>query len=74
MASTVLGRKMLDFEAGSQGKDNFICCNDKLILFEHLHENLDAFEFAHKTGVLPHTFLDTGIMYLRDPIFVALFS
>jgi beta-lactamase class A len=99
MASTVLGRKMLDFEAKSRGKDNFTCCNDMLILFEHIHENPDkykevlkilknqihnnllsglvdpdTFEFAHKTGALPHTLLDTGIMYLRDPIFVAFMS
>jgi beta-lactamase class A len=99
MANTALGRKMLDFEARSRGKDNFTCCNDMLILFEHLHENQDkykeilnvlkkqihnnllsglldpdAFEFAHKTGALPHTLLDTGIMYLRDPIFVAFMS
>jgi beta-lactamase class A len=99
MASTVLGRKMLDFEARSRGKDNFTSCNDMLILFERLHENPDkykevlrilkkqihnnllsgllnpdAFEFAHKTGALPHTLLDTGIMYLRDPVFVAFMS
>ena len=33
--------------------------------------NPDTFEFAHKTGSLPHTLLDTGIMYLKDPVFVA---
>jgi len=99
MTSTVLGRKMLDFEARSRGKDNLTCCGDMLILFEHLHENPDKYkevlkilkkqihnnllsglldpdtlEFAHKTGALPHTLLDTGIMYLRDPIFVAFMS
>jgi len=99
MTSTVLGRKMLDFEARSRGKDNFTSCADMLILFEHLHENPDkykkilnilkmqiynnllsglldpdALEFAHKTGALPHTLLDTGIMYLRDPIFAAFMS
>jgi len=99
MASTVLGRKMLDFEARSCGKDNFTSCGDMCKLFEHLHENSgkyeeplnilkkqihnnllsglldpDAFGFAHKTGALPHTLLDTGIMYLRDPVFVAFMS
>jgi beta-lactamase class A len=99
MASTVLGRKMLDFKARSRGKDNLTSCSDMLILFEHLHENHDkdkeilkvlkkqihnnllsglvdpdTFQFAHKTGALPHTLLDTGIMYLRDPIFVAFMS
>jgi len=51
------------------------------ILKNQIHNNLlsglldpDAFEFAHKTGCLPHTLLDTGIMYLRDPIFVAFMS
>ncbi len=34
----------------------------------------DAFEFAHKTGGLPHTRLDVGVMYLRDPVFVSLMS
>ena len=34
----------------------------------------DDYEFAHKTGSLPHTLLDTGIMYLKDPIFVAFMS
>jgi beta-lactamase class A len=96
MTYTVLGRKMLDFEARSRGNDNFTCCRDMCILFEHLYENSgkykevlhilkkqihnnllsglldpDAFEFAHKTGSLPHTLLDTGIMYLGDPIFAA---
>jgi beta-lactamase class A len=99
MKNTVLGRKMLDFEARSRGNDNFTCCLDMLTLFEHLHENSrkyeevlrilkqqvhnnllsglldsDAFEFAHKTGGLPHIRHDTGIMYLRDPIFVAFMS
>ena len=34
----------------------------------------DDFEFAHKTGLLPHVLLDTGIMYLDDPVFVAFMS
>jgi beta-lactamase class A len=99
MTSTVLGRKMMDFEARSCGKDNFTSCGDMCKLFGHLHDNSskykevldilknqihnnllsglldpDAFEFAHKTGGLPHTLLDTGIMYLRDPVFVAFMS
>jgi beta-lactamase class A len=99
LTSTVLGRKMLDFQARTRGNDNFTCCRDMLTLFEHLHENsdkykevlyilkkqvhsnllsglldTDAFEFAHKTGGLPHTLLDTGIMYLRDPVFAAFMS
>jgi beta-lactamase class A len=51
------------------------------ILKKQIHNNLlsglldpDAFEFAHKTGGLPHTLLDTGIMYLREPVFVAYMS
>ena len=34
----------------------------------------DSFEFAHKTGALPHTRLDAGIMYLGAPIFIAFMS
>jgi len=99
MTSTVLCRKMMDFEARSRGNDNYTSCGDMCVLFEHLYDNSskykeildilknqvhnnllsglldpDAFEFAHKTGGLPHTLLDTGIMYLRDPIFVAFMS
>jgi len=39
MTSTVLGRKMLDFQARSRGNDNFTSCRDMCTLFEHLHEN-----------------------------------
>jgi len=99
MKSTILGRKMMDFEARAQGKDNFTSCDDLSIIFGHFYGNgekygealrilkqqqhsdllaglldTDAFEFAHKTGGLPHTRHDAGIMYLRDPIFVAFLS
>ena len=99
MKSTVLGRKMMDFKARAQGKDNYTNCNDLLVIFEHFlgssekygealrilrqqqHNGLlaalldnDAFEFAHKTGGLPNIRHDAGIMYLRDPIFVAFLS
>ena len=99
MKSTVLGRKMMDFEARAQGKDNFTNCNDLAIIFGHFYSNgekygealrilkqqqhnellaalldTDAFEFAHKTGGLPHTRHDAGIMYLSDPVFVAFLS
>lgn len=96
MKDTVLARKMMDFEAKAQGKDNFTSCDDMLILFTRLYDNpdrygdaiailkqqqlnsmlaasldTDAFEFAHKTGGLPYTHHDIGIMYLKDPIFVS---
>jgi beta-lactamase class A len=96
MSSTILGRKMMDFQARAQGKDNFTSCSDLLIIFEHFnnksgkygealrimkqqqHKELlgalldsDAFEFAHKTGGLPQTRNDAGIMYLREKIFLA---
>jgi len=99
MGSTILGRKMMDFEARAQGKDNFTSCRDLSILFEHFYSNdniygealyilkqqqhnellaalldTDAFEFAHKTGGLPHARNDAGIMYLSDPVFVAFMS
>jgi len=44
MTSTVLGRKMLDFMARSQGNDNFTNCRDMCVLFEHLHENSDKYK------------------------------
>ena len=99
MKSTVLGRKMMDFEARAQGKDNYTNCDDLSVIFEHFYRNgekygealrilkqqqhsdllaglldTDAFEFAHKTGGLPRTRHDAGIMYLRDPVLVAFLS
>lgn len=99
LRDTVLGRKMMDFEAKKQGRDNFTSCQDMLALFDCFYScpeqygdalhilkqqqinnllsgvlDLDAFEFAHKTGDLPRVRHDIGIMYLREPIFVAFMS
>lgn len=99
MRDTVLGRKMMDFEAKRQGKDNFTSCRDLLAVFDCFYSrperyedalhilkqqqinnmlsgvlDLDAFEFAHKTGDLPRVRHDIGIMYLKEPIFIAFMS
>ena len=39
MHDTVLGRKMMDFEARSRGMDNFTSCLDMLALFDHFFKN-----------------------------------
>ena len=99
LKDTVLGRKLMDFEAKKQGRDNFTSCADMLVIFETIHKNPeryalalkllkqqmlndllplltvpDEFEFAHKTGDLGGVRHDVGIMYLRDPIFIAFMS
>ena len=45
---TVLGRKLMDFEAKKQGKDNFTSCRDMLTLFEKLHNNSEKYALALK--------------------------
>jgi len=99
LKETVLGRKMMDFKARKQGRDNYTSCRDLLKVFEHIHNNpvkyslalklltqqmhndllphlipREGFEFAHKTGSLEGIRHDAGIMYLRDPVFVALMT
>lgn len=99
LKNTILGRKMMDFEAKKQGKDNFTSCSDMLTVFDRFYRytdkyedalyilkqqqinnllsgvlDTDAFEFAHKTGDLPRTRHDIGIMYLKEPIFIAFMS
>ena len=97
LSSTVLGRKMMDFEAQKRGADNYTSCEDMLKLFEFIYNNPEKyalalkilkqqllkdllpftckpFEFAHKTGQLNGVRHDVGIMYLKEPIFVAFMS
>ncbi len=99
MKDTVLGRKMMDFEAKKQGRDNFTTCQDMCAVFDRFYSrpdvygdalhilkqqqinnllsgvlDLDAFEFAHKTGDLPRIRHDIGIMYLKEPVFIAFMS
>ena len=99
LKDTVLDRKMMDFKARDQGKDNFTSCRDMLVIFESIYKNQQKYEralkilkqqifnellprftipmeydFAHKTGSLPGLRHDVGIMYLKDPIFVAYLS
>ena len=96
LKNTILARKMMDFQAREQGKDNFTSCSDMLLLFESIYNNPKKYEealkilkqqmvndllplltipqdyeFAHKTGGLPSVRHDVGIMYLKNPIFVA---
>ena len=46
MKDTVLGRKMMDFEAKQRGLDNFTSCQDMLTLFTFLHQNAAQFDGA----------------------------
>jgi beta-lactamase class A len=48
LKDTVLGRKLMDFEAKKQGKDNFTSCADMLILFEKMHNNPEQYALALK--------------------------
>ena len=43
---TVLGRKMMDFEAKARGLDNFTSCQDMLSIFELLHKNSEQYSVA----------------------------
>jgi beta-lactamase class A len=46
LKDTILGRKMMDFEAKLQGKDNFTSCQDMLTIFELLHRNPQQYDTA----------------------------
>ena len=48
LKETVLGRMMMDFEARKQGKDNFTCCRDMLVMFEIIYKNPDKYTLALK--------------------------
>jgi beta-lactamase class A len=50
MKDTVLGRKMMDFEAKKQGRDNFTSCADMLILFSHLYNQPE--KYTEALGIL----------------------
>jgi len=46
LKDTVLGRKMMDFEAKMQGLDNFTSAHDMLAIFELLHQNSEQYAGA----------------------------
>ncbi|MCL2007794.1 MAG: class A beta-lactamase-related serine hydrolase [Treponema sp.] len=48
LKDTVLGRKMMDFKAREEGKDNYTSCRDMLIIFESIHANPKKYEPALK--------------------------
>ena len=48
MHDTVLARKMMDFEAKMQGRDNLTSCRDLLAIFAHMHSNTEKYATAFK--------------------------
>lgn len=91
MTDTVLGRKMMDFEARAQGRDNITTSRDVLAFLQLLRHSgtipetsrarmlaimhnqccnnfipqfmPEGFRFAHKTGDIPGTVHDAGLLY-----------
>ena len=48
LKETVLGRKLMDFEAIKHSKDNFTSCRDMLVIFESIHKNPEKYALALK--------------------------
>lgn len=69
LKETVLGRKMMDFEARKQGRDNYTSCRDMLIMYEHIYNNPEKYKLALK--ILKQQILNSllPLMMPGEPVF-----
>jgi len=66
LKDTVLGRKLMDFEARKRGKDNFTSCRDMLIIFEAIHNNPVKYALALK--LLKQQMINNLLPLLMTPV------